>query len=76
MKLMLFGPELYFLLGSLLLFLVSLGKERVGLAKNTTIGLPLLELSYLLPPFVRKANYFTMPTGWICFRSFLRWQLP
>lgn len=42
MKLMLFGPELYFLLGGLLLFLVTLGKERVGLAKNTTIGFALI----------------------------------
>ena len=42
MKLMLFGPELYFLLGGLLLFLITLGKERVDLAKNTTIAFSII----------------------------------
>lgn len=45
MKVMLFAPELFLLFGSLGLFLVSLGEKTAGRARNTAVGLAILNIA-------------------------------
>ncbi|MEW6426458.1 MAG: NADH-quinone oxidoreductase subunit N [Thermodesulfobacteriota bacterium] len=58
MNLMLFAPELVLLLGSLLLFVVTLGEGRGGLARNLSVLVGLVLLAVTLATLGREGELF------------------
>ncbi|OGR00003.1 MAG: NADH-quinone oxidoreductase subunit N [Deltaproteobacteria bacterium RIFOXYD12_FULL_50_9] len=58
MKLALFAPELFLLMGSLVLFFLTIGKDKARQSRNAVIGIALINVLVCLFSFRAEGNLF------------------
>jgi len=69
---MLFAPELFLLLGSLVLFFITLGENKAGQAKGAAIAIAVVNLILVLATQCQEGNLFYDAYRVDCFSQFFK----